>query len=425
MKKSNVLLNAERLSVAAVLVVGCIAGDALAQQQMRRMPEAAPAAPPPPANTVARVAPAAPPAFPPGPPTKAASAAARVVSAAPVPAPLPKGGLPGRAKMASRPPTMNKGGLAPNRMYVPFPQNLAHTVDPKVCTQHGGFAAGLGCTGGLPNGMLALVWDCPGCNVDGYRLFRVDGVRHDPVAIPANGGSFTAALLDAPAGGFHDQCYAAIAYRGTYESAMSNAYCANGGSVISTTTFLPDHVRTSTAYTASSAPDIAYSSSNDLEVGGLHNAEKMPASDWFANWIQRGGLHFDLGSLSQKHIFSAKLHVTVDTTGLDSGGIDHGTSCASLIAFGQDRWWTQTDWILAAGQQSESSFDTPARLSPGSMGGPDSTYDVTPMVADWARGAQQNFGLVLMTDDKGINGFSNNGCATNYTSDIRLEVQSY
>jgi hypothetical protein len=64
MKKSSVLLNAGRLSVAAVLIVGCIAGDALAQQQMRRMPETGPAAPPPPANTVARVAPAAPPATP-------------------------------------------------------------------------------------------------------------------------------------------------------------------------------------------------------------------------------------------------------------------------------------------------------------------------------------------------------------------------
>jgi hypothetical protein len=425
MKRSKVVLNARMLSVAAVLTCGCLAGNAWAQQQMRRMPEAAPAAPPPPANTVVRVAPAAPPP-PPGPPTKSAGAAARVVSAGAAPSPLPKDGAPGRARLASVAPTMNKGGLAPNRMYVPFPQNLAHTVDPKVCTQHGGFAAGLGCTGGLPNGMLALVWDCPNCNVDGYRLFRVDGGKHDAVAIPANGGAFTAALLDAPAGGFRDQCYAAVAYRGTYESVMSNAYCANGGSVINTSTFLPDHVRTSNAYTTSAAPDIAIYSESDLWVGGLHNAGTMAlAKDYFTNWIDRLGLHFDLSPLSQKHIVSAKLHVTVNTTLLDSGGVDHGTSCASLIAFGQDRWWTQTDWILAAGQQSEGSFDTPARLNPGSMGGPDSTYDVTPIVADWARGAQQNFGFVLMTDDKGINGFSNNGCLTNYTSDVKLEVKSY
>jgi hypothetical protein len=440
MKKSNVLLSSRRLCVAAVLAGGCLAGNAWAQQQMRRIPEAAPAAPPPPANTVARVAPAAPPASPPPPantvarvapaappasPPRAASASARVVSAGAAPSPLPKGGAPGHARLAALAPTMNKGGLAPNRMYVPFPQNLAHTVDPKVCTQHGGFGAGLGCTAGLPNGMLALVWDCPNCNVDGYRLFRVDGVKHDPVFIPANGGAFTAALLDAPAGGFRDQCYAAVAYRGTYESVMSNAYCANGGSVINTTTFVPDHVRTSNAYTSSAAPDIAVYSESDLWVGGLHNAGKMAVKDYWTNWIDRLGLHFDLAPLSQKHIFSAKLHLTVDTTLLDSGGVDHGTSCASLIAFGQDRWWTQTDWILAAGQQSEGSFDTPARLNPGSMGGPDSTYDVTPIVVDWARGAQPNFGFVLMTDDKGISGFSNNGCLTNYTSDIKLEVQSY
>jgi hypothetical protein len=419
------LWNACRVGGALSLAVVLPAGTALAQGQMRRAPAAAPAAPAPPAAVV-RVAPAPPVPPAPPPPSKAPAAIARVTSTAPPAPPLPRGGAPGRATLNNQPPTMNKGALAPNRTYVQFPQNLAHTVDPKVCTAHGGFAAGLGCTGGLPAGMLALVWDCPKCSADGYRLFRVDGGKHDPVAIPANGGAFMAALLDAPPGGFHDQCYAVEAYRGNYESAMSNSYCASGGSVLTTTTFLPDHVRTSTAYYWWGDPEtVEYHSSGDLSVGGLHNSKKGTLYDEYANWIERGGLHFDLGALSQKHIFSARLHVTVDLTALDSGGVDHGTSCASLIGLGEDRWWTQTDWILVGGQQSQNGFETPARLDPGSMGGPDSTYDVTPIVADWARGAVPNFGLVLMTDDKVIKGFSNNGCLTNYTPDIKLEVQSY
>jgi hypothetical protein len=418
MKNSNGPRNAGRLSVVAVLAVGCIAGNAVAQQQMRRIPEAAPAPPPP--NAVVRVAPATPPPA----PAATAKAISTAAPVAPAPVPIPPPGSGSRGQMASQPPTMNKGGLAPNRAYVPFPQNMTHTVDPKTCTQHGGFAAGLGCTAGLPHGMLALVWDCANCKVDGYRLYRVDGTRHDPVSIPANGASFTAALLDAPQGGFGGHCYAATAYRGTYESELSDPFCADGGSVVSTVTLQPDHVRTSEAFASSAALGIVYQSKDDLEVGGMHSASKALGGDAWANWIARGGLHFDLGKLAQKHVFSAKLHVTVDTTHLDAGGVDHGTSCTSLIALGQDQWWIHTDWVLASGQRSEvNGFDTPARLKPGSMDGPNSAYDVTPIVSDWVQGAQQNFGFVLMTDDAGINGFSQNACYTTYTTSYSLEVK--
>ena len=422
MTRSNGPRNAGRLSVVAVLAVGCIAGNAVAQTQMRRIPEAAPAPAPPPANATVRVAPATPPPTAPAAPAATAKAITTAAQVVPAPVPIPPPGSGSHGKMASLPPTMNKGGLAPNRAYVPFPQNMAHTVDPKMCTQHGGFAAGLGCTAGLPHGMLALVWDCANCKVDGYRLYRVDGTRHDPVAIPANSASFTAALLDAPQGGFGGHCYAATAYRGTYESELSDHFCADGGSVVNTVTLQADHVRTSEAF--GGGLTVVYQSKDDLEVGGLHATTKSSGGDSSTNWIARGGLHFDLSKLAQKHVFSAKLHVTVDTTHLDAGGIDHGTSCTSLIALGQDQWWIHTDWILASGQRNEvNGFDTPARLKPGSMEGPNSTYDVTPIVSDWVQGAQQNFGFVLMTDDTGINGFSENACYTTYTPGYSLEVK--
>jgi hypothetical protein len=307
--------------------------------------------------------------------------------------------------MAAKAATMNSGRLAPNKSYVPFPTGMTNTVDSKVCTQHGGFAAGVGCNAGIPNGMLALVWDCPNCAADGYRLYRVDGGKRDLVATPANGGSFTAALLDAPAGGFGGRCYAAVAYRGANESNLSNSYCTTGGSVVATNIFKPDHVRT--ARVATYNKDMFRTSDAHLAVGATHMSDKEATlGDTSKNEIARGGLHFDVGSLAQKHIMSAKLHVTVDVSYLDSGGIDHGTSCASLIAHGTDYWWTRTDWILVAGQQSaaDRAFDTPSRLQPGSASGPDATYDITPIVADWAQGKEQNFGIILMTDDKGIGG---------------------
>ncbi len=423
MKNSSALRNARRLSVAAVLAGGCLAGNAVAQQQMRRVTEAAPAAPAP-ASTVARVAPVAP-AFPPGPPTQPASVARVAPVTPPAAAPPPAA----NARMASTPATMNHGGLAPNRTYVPFPTGMTNTTDSKVCTQHGNFAAGLGCTAGLPHGMLALVWNCPNCKVDGYRLFRVDSGKHDPVAIPANGADFTAALLDAPPGGFNGQCYAVVAYRAAYESAPSNAYCASGGSVINmvTDTFQPDHVRSSTAMMSTGALMASFTTADDLEVGAMHAAVKggALASDSYTNRISRSGVHFDLGRLSQRHIFSARLHVTVDTSTLDNQAIDHGTSCASAIAVGSDLWWQHTDWILLPGQHDAiNSFATPSRLQPGSVDGPDATYDVTPIVADWAQGTQ-NLGLVLLTEDAGIHGFSNNGCRTTYARNISLEVKSW
>jgi hypothetical protein len=100
-------------------------------------------------------------------------------------------------------------------------------------------------------------------------------------------------------------------------------------------------------------------------------------------------------------------------------------SAASAVAVGSDLWWLHTDWILLPGQHDTiNSFATPSRLQPGSVDGPDATYDVTPIVADWAQGIQ-NFGLVLLTEDAGIHGFSNNGCRTTYARNISLEVKSW
>jgi hypothetical protein len=386
-------------SVTAALAIGGLSGDAGAQLQLPRT--AHPAAPSPPANTGARA-----PVAPPPPPTPSAA--------------------PGATKQAPVPPGVQKRGLAPNRSYVPFPTGMTNTVDSKVCSQHGGFGAGLACTAGLPSGMLALVWNCLNCTVDGYRVFRVDGGRREPVAIPANGSAVTAALLDAPQGGFVGRCYAALAYRGTNESELSNAYCASGGSVMNTVTdnLAPDHVRSSMAWTMNSLVP-AFVSGAFLDVGGFHASYKLATGDDYRNELARGGLHFDLTRMAKKHVLSAKLHVKVDTTKLDSGGVDHSTSCTSAIALGRDEWWSQTDWILAAGQTDERSafaFDTPARLKPGSADGPEAVYDVTPIVTDWVQGTQKNYGFVLMTEDSGIHGFSSNACKTTYTPSISLEV---
>jgi hypothetical protein len=339
---------------------------------------------------------------------------------------------------AAIPPGPPGTGAMVNRAYVPFPTGMTSTTDSKVCAQHAGIAGGLGCSAGLPKGMLALVWDCPQCKVDGYRLFRVDGGRREPVAIPPNGADFTAALLAppkadhpgavsvgtaaaAPHTGFW--CYAVLAYRGANESELSNGYCVGNASVINmkTETFAPDHVRSSIGTTSNVF--LQYSSTGGLKVGATHATIKSASGDSSMNTIARGGLHFDLGTLSKTHIFSAKLHVPVSRTDFDASTVrfDHTTSCASAIDIGTEPWWNHADWIETSKQKFP--FDTTARLQPGSATGPNATYDVTPIVSDWAAQTTENFGLVLMTDDQGIQSFTEGGCQTSYTGNVTLEVK--
>ena len=115
------------------------------------------------------------------------------------------------------------------------------THDTPTCTAHGGFGGGLACTAGLQAGMLALVWNCSNCKVDGYRLYRVDSGRHD---LQPSGGAYasdatvTLALLSAPSDGFNGKCYAVSAYKGANESALSNWGCAGAGSTATTTTLV-------------------------------------------------------------------------------------------------------------------------------------------------------------------------------------------
>ena len=429
MKTIDLLLKAKLISVATLLVSAGLVGNALAQQSARVMQ--APAAPAPPAvKAVARpIAPTSPcsAALPPGPPCTGATPAKAVGQPAPPPPPPTANKSSANSKMAVPTTSQNKGKIAPNRTYVPFPTGLTNTLDTKVCTQHAGFAGGLACTAGFPNGMLALVWNCPDCKVDGYRLFNVSGGDPRPIAIPANGGDVTAALFTPSKGDVG--CYAVRAYRGSYESASSNTYCTGGGSngLMLGHTFSPDYVRTSRAIESKMMlrdAKLNYESDTYVIVGAWHQTLKSFDGDQSTNIIARAGVHFNLDTLSQKHIFSAQLHLTVDGTKFNRGSADHSTSCLSAIDVGKEYWWKYKDWIVT--EHQKSAFDTTARLEPGSEDGPEAVYDVTPIVADWAaQAADKNRGFVLMTDDQGIDAFTEDGCQTTYSGTPSLEVKYY
>jgi len=318
------------------------------------------------------------------------------------------------------------------------PTGLKSTLDQKTCNDHGGFAGGLACKAGLPNGMLALVWNyCSGCQADGFHLYRVDGGRRDAVSIPANGTSVTIALLDVPSDGFSGKCYAVTAYRGSAESALSAQFCVAGGSTIQTVSLTPQHSRmsskTATAGSNCLSPGVTGegSSTKVFSVGYYHYVDPHNDCDWH-NSVDRSAFYFDVASIVHKTISSAHLHLRVAWTSVYNGSpgknydfknmlTDHSTSCVDSIGVGREYWWEYEDWI--AGD---------IVTSPGRYTGPDVSYDVTQIVKTWASGGS-NFGIVLFGESEPTdtylgrnrtNGFLSPSCQTSYDpSVVTLEVQ--
>jgi hypothetical protein len=345
--------------------------------------------------------------------------------------------------------------LLPNPVGIAVPTGLTSTLAQQDCSAHGGFAGGLACMAGIPQGWLPLIWNfCSGCTADGFHVYRIDGGHHDLVPIPANGPGVTLAVLNVPPGGFAGKCYAVAAFRGSLESTLSNPFCVrSGGGPLHTVFLRPIHERSSEAEASWSAVPMlgcaggqwSHTENNPdgLWVGYYHAVWAvwnespvgipLPCHDW-DNRLDRGAIAFDVSSLQGKHIYLAYVHLTVDTTQIydygQTGGIDrshyltdHATSCASHVGLGQNAWWNGTGWI-----------PTTASAYIAERQGPNVTYDVTslmsPMVSGW------NFGLVF-TGDYTLDGSANPNlgggeldvnavpsmCLTHYRDVITLEVK--
>ncbi len=316
-----------------------------------------------------------------------------------------------------------------NPNFVPAPSGMGITHDTPTCTAHGGFGGGLACTAGLQAGMLALVWNCANCKVDGYRLYRVDGGRHD---LQPSGGAYasdatvTLALLSAPSDGFNGKCYAVTAYKGANESALSNWGCAGAGSTATTTTLSAAHVlhwyhsresRTGTIGWTHSPYD-NYDSS--LYVGYADHYGENTFGDLYFDQFNRLGLMYDLSplsghpiskailklsALSSWHDFDSTDYVKVETANLSSQSPE---ACVTIVDVATDHWWLNND------MNSTVSY-----LSPGAFMGPDFSIDVTSEVQKWlGLAAPPNFGFVLRGDDENDlwHGNTNHVCLTQLQS---------
>jgi hypothetical protein len=324
----------------------------------------------------------------------------------------------------------------PRIQLVPTPVGMSITHDTQTCSAHGGFGGGLACLAGLQAGMLALIWNCKGCQVDGYHLYRVDGGQH--TLLPSNGAygndaSVTLALLSAPSDGFNGKCYAVTAYKGSFESNLSNWACAGAGSVATTVTLSATHIlhwdrarelRTGTLGYTNPATD-TYDST--LYVGYRDHYGENTFGDLYYDQVDRSAMMFDLSSLLGHPIAKAVLKMSAFASWHDYDSTDYvkvrtaqltaqsPITCVSFVDLATDHWWENNDLN-----------STVRYLSPGGFMGPDFGIDVTTAVAKWASNATSNFGFILRGDDENDqwHGNTNHVCLTQLES-VSLVVTYY
>ncbi|HEY3796783.1 MAG TPA: DNRLRE domain-containing protein [Caulobacteraceae bacterium] len=339
-----------------------------------------------------------------------------------------------RTRVPAPPPTpqtMASGQNVANLIETPpAPTGVTSTLDPTVCTQHGGFGAGLACKAQLPpGGAMALVWKYPTntTGVIGFHVYLMNEAAPRLVGSQANGPAVTFYLAQVPLGFANDTCFAVSAYNASHESPLTPTYCGGDASLEKTFTAAPTQERTA-IHDNNLIQDpkdfnTGILAQGQLVAGDLHEtntADIGPVTISRATDIElyRAGLYFDLAPVMGHNILAAHLHISVFNawvwpTSTDNGSglyalssdvSDHSTSCVAVVAEGTDRWWEHTDWINAA-----------SVWTPGIATGPDVSIDVTGMVQHWVSdGGSDNYGFVLEGPDESEVELADKACVTSY-----------
>jgi len=330
-------------------------------------------------------------------------------------------------------------------MGLPAPTNLLAHNDPQSCSAYGGFAGGLACAALLPKGGLAFVWQYGKNHIDGFRLYAVPNPRmqnnsgggfnryalapmplgNSPVGTQTarldDGTVARLIILDPRPRGFENDCFAATAYLGATESAMSPMFCVGSNASARIASFSPIHSLTTRnelfidVDKHDSAAPCCDTESNDpdpfkygavLFVGHFRQALTTNGRQVDVG-VQRAALLYDVSSLYGARISKAVLHFTRESPG--------GFSCISEIDPAPANWWVKPPGYLptlspqmATQQYSGQTFD----------------IDITPMVSSWVAG-QPNTGLMLRGDTWPTVVYQllniNDTCVTSLTN-VTLEV---
>jgi hypothetical protein len=313
------------------------------------------------------------------------------------------------------------GGMA----IVPSPPSgLTSTLDPRVCGDHAGLA-GFICLATIPAGYLTLVWDwAPSTayrDLDGYRIYRVDGGRRTLVDTQTS-ADIKIQAFQQPASGFAGQCFAVSAHKGGAESALSAPFCPGRSSSTQTVTLNATRQRSSyisRGDTTGFSPVVGgygnqgTSSEFGLVVGYASYTKKRLMGDDFYNVAHRVGFLFDTAGVRGRSIYRAslKLHILASQVGTSH---DTAWSCATAIGIAFDSWWESQSWI-------NGEFGD---VNPGRVHGPDIALDVTKIVADWASGRASNYGFVLKGESEDMGAFRDDTCLSTLATPS-LEIVYY
>jgi len=327
---------------------------------------------------------------------------------------------------------------------VPAPTGLQSTLDPQVCGAHAGLA-GFICLATIPAGYLTLVWDwspsAQFAQIDGYKIYRVDSGQRTVVGTQSAGITLNA--FQQPAAGFPGQCFAVSAYNGASESTLSSPFCPTGGSTTQTISLPATPQRNSEEeHGYQTGMFVAFhdrlrsegeAKPSGFQVGFASATSHggLLGSDSSVNIAWRYALLFDTAGLTGRTIYHAslKLHVSKslvfrpdETTwarfyapAANADPRDVLVSCATNVGIPGEAWWQTQTWLTA---------DFGTGVAPGRIRGPEVSIDVTKIVADWAAGRIDNYGLVLKGESEEMNAFKDDSCLTRFANPV-LEVAYY
>jgi hypothetical protein len=297
------------------------------------------------------------------------------------------------------------------------PANVRSVQAAPDCGAHVGPLGALVCPDMIKSGDLLLVWDWqPGSGpeeIDGYRVYRLDGGGRQLVTTQSNKKALTLADLPKTAAGYTGHCYAVVAYNATLESDLSSPFCAGGGAAARTARLAPNHARGSVqARNKSSVGFVgvfkdALAQSSPIQVGFDYSTSVSTFADGYSNEIRRAGVAFDVTPYANHKLVSAKLHLTL----AESAGQGNNHSCTTAVGTGVEFWWQNAAWLQ--GSFTIAPTDT----------GPDVTADVTQLVAPWLRG-EPNYGFLMKNDDENLGAFTDKRCRSAYTNPV-LELTYY
>lgn len=282
------------------------------------------------------------------------------------------------------------------------PINTRNVDSAATCAAHAGLVGSLVCPDLIKTGDLLLVWDWQAnagpAEIDGYRVYRVDGGART-LAYTRTGKSLTLADIVRPAGGYGGACYAISAFTASLESALSPAYCTNGGSTTKTLRLGAIHERSS--WKKHVGGGFSKTPADGTVVGFEYSSEKLTFGDNSTAIVHRAAFAFDVSQILNHRVVSATLHATIRS----SYGAGNNHSCATQVGTGTEFWWQNAAWLDATFGAGIVPTDT----------GPIISADVTTLVAPWSRG-EPNYGFVLRNDDENLGAFTNKNCVTDFTS---------